>query len=309
MRSSKTPGMISPAVGCGSSAAIACAAASFMPSLIRDARTSRAPRKTPGNASTLLIWFGWSLRPVATTSAYRAATTGSTSGSGLASARMIARSASRPRATSGTVPPLTPTYTSASTSAAARSPVTPRGFVVRVSRRLCSARSVRPVWTIPRLSQTMTSAIPARRRIPATATPAAPAPLTTTRSVVSALPTTTAALVRAARTTIAVPCWSSWNTGMRSRSCSRRSTSKQRGAEMSSRLIPPYVGASRAIVSTSSSTSVVSRQIGTASTSAKCLNSTALPSITGSAAAGPMSPRPSTAVPSLMTATVLAREV
>ena len=31
---------------------------------------------------------------------------------------------------------------------------------------------------------------------------------------------------------------------------------------------------------------------------AKCLNSTALPSMTGSAASGPMSPRPSTAVPS-----------
>jgi hypothetical protein len=35
------------------------------------------------------------------------------------------------------------------------------------------------------------------------------------------------------------------------------------------------------------------------------LNSIALPSITGIAAAGPMSPRPSTAVPSLTTATVL----
>ena len=42
---------------------------------------------------------------------------------------------------------------------------------------------------------------------------------------------------------------------------------------------------------------------------AKCLNSSALPSITGIAAAGPMSPRPSTAVPSETTATVLERQV
>ena len=34
------------------------AAASFISSLIAVARTSSAPRKTPGNASTLLIWFG-----------------------------------------------------------------------------------------------------------------------------------------------------------------------------------------------------------------------------------------------------------
>ena len=39
------------------------------------------------------------------------------------------------------------------------------------------------------------------------------------------------------------------------------------------------------------------------------LNSTALPSITGLAASGPMSPRPSTAVPLVMTATRLPRLV
>ena len=77
-----------------------------------------------------------------------------------------------------------------------------------------------------------------------------------------------------------------------SRSLSRCSISKQRGAEMSSRLMPPKLGASRTTVSTISSVSVVSRQIGTASTPPNCLNSTALPSITGIAAAGPMSPRP-----------------
>ncbi len=45
-------------------------------------------------------------------------------------------------------------------------------------------------------------------------------------------------------------------------------------------------------------------QMGKASTPAKFLNRSALPSITGSAAAGPMSPRPSTAVPSVTMATV-----
>ena len=74
---------------------------------------------------------------------------------------------------------------------------------------------------------------------------------------------------------------------------------------MSSRLMPPKVGASRSTVSTISSGSLVFRQIGNASTPAKCLNSSALPSMTGMAASGPMSPRPSTAVPSETIATVL----
>ena len=50
----------------------------------------------------------------------------------------------------------------------------------------------------------------------------------------------------------------------------------------------------------------MSRQIGKASTSANSLNSIALPSITGIAASGPMSPSPSTAEPSETTATVFA---
>ena len=56
---------------------------------------------------------------------------------------------------------------------------------------------------------------------------------------------------------------------------------------------------------TISSTSLVSTQSGKASTPANSLNSIALPSITGIAASGPMSPSPSTAVPSETTATVL----
>lgn len=41
----------------------------------------------------------------------------------------------------------------------------------------------------------------------------------------------------------AVPCWSSCITGMSSSSLSRRSISKHSGALMSSRLMPPNVGA------------------------------------------------------------------
>ncbi len=78
---------------------------------------------------------------------------------------------------------------------------------------------------------------------------------------------------------------------------------------MSSRLMPPNVGANAAQMVTISSTSVVCRQIGIEFSPAKWWNSSDFPSITGMAARGPMSPRPSTAVPSEITATVLARVV
>ena len=137
------------------------------------------------------------------------------------------------------------------------------------------------------------------------AVPAAPAPETTTRHSVSSFSTTRSALVSAARTTIAVPCWSSWKTGMSRLSRSRRSISKQRGAAMSSRLMPPNPGAIISTALTISSVSWLARQIGQASMLANRLNSAALPSITGSAAPGPMLPRPSTAEPSVTTATLL----
>ena len=49
--------------------------------------------------------------------------------------------------------------------------------------------------------------------------------------------------------------------------------------------------------------------LGTASMPAKRWNSSALPSMTGNAASGPMSPSPSTAVPFVSTATLLDRPV
>ena len=92
---------------------------------------------------------------------------------------------------------------------------------------------------------------------------------------------------------------------MSSCSRSRRSTSKQRGAEMSSRLIPAKPGATALTTAMISSTSWVSRHSGQASMSPNRLNSAALPSITGSAAFGPMLPSPSTADPSVTTAMLL----
>ena len=74
---------------------------------------------------------------------------------------------------------------------------------------------------------------------------------------------------------------------------------------MSSRLMPPKVGAMRATVWMKSSGSSQSTSMSNTSTSANFLNSTALPSITGLDASAPVLPRPSTAVPLLMTATRL----
>jgi hypothetical protein len=287
----------------------ASAAASFIDSVTREARTRSAPAKMPGKASTLLIWLGKSLRPVATTEAYRWATSGWISGSGLAMAKTNAPLAMVATASSGTVPPLTPTKTSAPASAAASGPLSPPGLVIRASSRFTSVRSARSWDTTPLRSQTTTSRTPAPSRILAMATPAAPAPEITTRRPVMSRPVSRAALVSAASVTTAVPCWSSWKTGMSTRSWSRRSISKQRGAEMSSRLMPPKEGASRATVSTISSTSRQSSATGTASTPPNSLKRIALPSITGSEAAGPMSPRPSTALPSVTTATTWERQV
>ena len=78
---------------------------------------------------------------------------------------------------------------------------------------------------------------------------------------------------------------------------------------MSSRLMPPNDGAMRTTVSMISSVSVVASTIGTELRPANCWKSAHLPSMTGNAAAGPMSPRPRTAVPSLTTATSRDRQV
>ena len=146
---------------------------------------------------------------------------------------------------------------------------------------------------------------PAPIRILPIATPAAPTPeITIDRSDIC-LPVMRSAFSSAANVTTAVPCWSSWNTGMSSSSFSASSTSNAPGAAMSSRLKPPKPGAMSFATWMISSVSCVARQMGKASTPANSLNSCALPSITGRAASGPMLPSPSTAEPSLSTATVL----
>jgi len=68
---------------------------------------------------------------------------------------------------------------------------------------------------------------------------------------------------------------------MSSAFCSRSSISKQRGAEISSRLMPPKAGEMALTMVTISSTSLVARQSGHASTPANSLKMSALPSITG----------------------------
>ncbi len=141
------------------------------------------------------------------------------------------------------------------------------------------------------------------------AMPAAPAPVEATFTSPIFLPTTASALSTAAPTMIEVPCWSSWNTGIFTRSRNLRSTVKHSGALMSSRLMPPNVGSSAAMMSTSLSGSHSATSMSNTSMPANFWNSTPLPSITGFAASGPMLPRPRTAVPFVITATRLPRAV
>ena len=92
-------------------------------------------------------------------------------------------------------------------------------------------------------------------------------------------------------------------TGMSSSLTSLFSISKASGAFISSRLIPPKVGAILLTVSINFSGSLASISISKTSIPAKILNNKPLPSITGFDASGPISPRPKTAVPLVITAT------
>ena len=78
---------------------------------------------------------------------------------------------------------------------------------------------------------------------------------------------------------------------------------------MSSRLIPPNAGASASTVAMNASGLLAAIGSGTASTPPSHLNRSAFPSITGSAARGPMSPSPSTREPSVTIAIVFQRPV
>ena len=78
---------------------------------------------------------------------------------------------------------------------------------------------------------------------------------------------------------------------------------------MSSKLMPPNVGSSAAMISTSFSGSFSLISMSNTSMPENFLKRTALPSMTGLPAKGPMSPKPSTAVPLVITPTKLPRLV
>ena len=158
---------------------------------------------------------------------------------------------------------------------------------------------------MPALSTIVRFLRPRLRRCFAIAIPAEPEPLITALISPRSFLTTFNALRTAAATMIAVPCWSSWKTGISQISLSFLSISKHLGAAISSRLIPPKLPEIRYTVLTISSTSFERTQIGKASTPANSLNKAHLPSITGIPASGPISPSPRTAVPSVITATKL----
>ncbi len=227
------------------------------------------------------------------------------SGSGLAIANTIGCFA-MPLAISGLSAPLAerPKKTSAPISASAR---------VRASVSTACADFhwfmplSRPRQTTPWVSHRIAFSCgrPMAFKSSMQAIAAAPAPLITSLASRSERPVTSSALISPAAAMIAVPCWSSWNTGMSIASRSRCSMMKQPGALMSSRLMPPKVGPSRRTQATKASTSSVSTSRSIASMSAKRLNRTDLPSITGLAASAPRLPRPRTAVPFEITATRL----
>ena len=93
------------------------------------------------------------------------------------------------------------------------------------------------------------------------------------------------------------------------RARSSRSILKHSGALMSSKLMPPKVGSREATASMNLSGSFCAISISKTSIPANFLNRTPLPSITGFEANGPILPKPSTAVPLVMTPTKLLRAV
>ena len=89
-------------------------------------RRVEQPAEQPGKASTLLIWLGKSLRPVATTVACLAASIGWISGSGLARANTMASSVIVATCSAPSMfGPETPMKTSAPTSTSCRVPESP----------------------------------------------------------------------------------------------------------------------------------------------------------------------------------------
>mmetsp|Transcript_24711 Transcript_24711/g.25132 ORF Transcript_24711/g.25132 Transcript_24711/m.25132 type:complete len:250 (-) Transcript_24711:342-1091(-) len=167
--------------------------------------------------------------------------------------------------------------------------------------------AVRPGQMTPRVSHTkhFSGHAPARTSRFMHAIPAAPAPLQIILISPIFLPEISSAFHSPARQMMAVPCWSSWKMGMGMHSFSAVSISKQSGPLMSSRLIPPKDGARCFTMSINLSLSGASTHRSMQSTPANFLKRTDLPSMTGLLARAPMLPRPSTAVPLVIHATIL----
>ena len=133
----------------------------------------------------------------------------------------------------------TPINTSAPFIASASEPVFLSRFVI-VAIYLCTSLKLSsPSQIIPLISQSIILFAPILKRCFVIAIPAEPAPFTTMLAVSIFLPTILRAFKRPAATITAVPCWSSWKTGMSHFSFNFCSISKHLGAAMSSRLIPP----------------------------------------------------------------------
>ena len=238
------------------------------------------------------------------------ASSGMISGVGLAMAKTMASLFMVLHSSVVRMPGLdTPMKTSAPARASFRPPLIWRGLVTSPSQFLWASALLQPLYRVPNWSTATMSLAPAVISILMMAVPAAPGPFRTMCTSSIFLPTTRSALMRAAVTTMAVPCWSSWKTGMSSSRSKVSSISKHSGLLMSSRLMPPKVGAMALHAAMTLAASWASMQMGKASTPPNSLNSTALPSMTGSPASGPMSPRPSTAVPLDTTATMLLLKV
>ena len=99
--------------------------------------------------------------------------------------------------------------------------------------------SVLPLYIGPVESYMTMSFIPKLRSIFEIAIPAAPAPSISTVESWGFLFVIFSAFISAASTMVAVPCWSSWSTGMSSNFWSFSSTSKHAGAAMSSSCMAP----------------------------------------------------------------------
>ncbi len=104
--------------------------------------------------------------------------------------------------------------TSAPLRASCRPPRSRWGLVRAASSACAGLRLSSPAQRMPSLSLTTTSTAPPASSSVTIAEPAAPPPDTTIRTSAIFFSTQRRALVSAASTTIAVPCWSSWKTGM-----------------------------------------------------------------------------------------------